>query len=943
MGPGSTAQGSSSPYTLSPLAPPFTVDRWATTPRPPIEDPYNLRRPIPSTADPFGGRTAGGYGGFGAYGGGLRSAGMPESLYFDVAKPERDDAYGVVRSDSWNGQSYELGHWMMGGDDGGSSGWKDTLGQIVSSSKHKSPLLHGVPAAADFVTGEDASSTWRGKFVASASKNINDTAKWLDPPSVLDKRCAVPSYDLSPDSSGYEQIPYSHIPETLPSVTWHPFQLNPISLDRFRPPIDSYINDPIVHCSSQYAYPVQSFLPQTSVISSSLVTVVPNIVKPSTPSLDAYRNKEPFGQSSVGIKGLPQGKVGYSEPSRIIEDMKPNYFSTEFSLKDYDLPSSRKSVSVKSARDSLDTNSSSPKPLSQQFEASHVLEANTETMVRQLKLPSTCLTLGPGGTSSAYIQSSSDASDQSNLAVDSPCWKGAAASRHFLFGVCEAVDSPSAKETSGGSNQGHVVLPGSIYPEAISSPKRDGDLKETLSFNNHDTEFKLSNDLKSGSDLEAVNTSPSRTERNIPSDAHPLSAATLSDEAEPNEIPSLIIERSFHNTNSQLLVNAIHNLSELLLSSCHNDSGALKEEDYDVLRLALDNFNACVRIKSGPTTGPPGTHSTFHLRGITNTHKETTIKVAGEDTYNVLNQNNHHSIHRSEANLHSPKSGKNANEFLNGILFDGSISKTDNEVTKPMKNVMTETFYDEEENPFKNLWIEAEVSLCSMKYQLQLAHMVMKKQRCKNCCAKDMIERHANVKKPSSPLPACDMYRDGPSVSSDKEVSVCSFSTEAAHAPESLYRNPLEAMELSENHQSEDVDCSVMARFRILKSRMEKSCSMIKADSKNLFDSSATVKASGGSCLSPSCSTSSRDLTAVSKHPPMNIIDPGFSEIANPWPFIAGEPVQRENYCDEISLNSANEPASNHYTFHGPAKRIINGQNSPSSADWEYLLKEELT
>ncbi|KAK1307070.1 hypothetical protein QJS10_CPA10g00712 [Acorus calamus] len=655
MGPGSTAQGSSSSlYTLSPLAPPFTVDRWATTPRPPIEDPYNLRRLIPNTADPFGGRTADGYGGFGAYGGGLRSAGMPESLYFDVAKPERDDAYGLVRPDSWNGRYNEVEHWMMGRDDGGSSGWKDTLGQSVSSSKHKSPLLHGVPAAADFVTREDAYSTWCEKSVATASKNIKDTAKWLD------KRCAAPSYDLSPDSSGYEQIPYSHIPETLPSVTWHPFQLNPISLDRFRPPIDSNINDTIVHCSSQYAYPVQSFLPQTSVISSSLVTAVPNIVKPSTPSLDAYRNKEQFGPSSVRTKGLPQGKEGYSEPSRIIEDMKPNDFSTDFSLKDYDLPSSRKSVSVKSAKDSLDTISSSPKPLSQQFEASRVLEANTETMIRQLKLPSTCLTLAPGGTSSAYIQSSSDASDQSNLAVDSPCWKGAAASRHFLFGVCEAVDSPSAKETSGGSNQGHVVLPGSIHSEALSSPKRDGDEKATLSFNNHDTEFKLSDDLKSGSDLEAVNTtSPSQTERNIPSDAHPLSAATLSDAAEPNEIPGLTIERSFHNTNSQLLVHAVHNLSELLLSSCHNDSYALKEEDYDVLCLALDNFNACLRIKSGPTTGAPGTHSTFHLGGITNTHK-----VAGEDTDNVLNQNNHHSIHKVRPKCILPNLERKQMSFL---------------------------------------------------------------------------------------------------------------------------------------------------------------------------------------------------------------------------------------------------------------------------------------
>ncbi|KAK1273785.1 hypothetical protein QJS04_geneDACA010887 [Acorus gramineus] len=653
MGMGSTVQGpSSSSSTLSPFAPPFTVDRTAARPRLStshfFDEPYNLARPTstadtwvhlrpkeaPATADPVdgGGEGGVGYGGFESYSLALGSTTAPwdegismsEPYYYPVSSVGGDDVFGASARDgasmgsdnvnpgAWKGR-YFVDRGTMDGGDGDSSAWKDRLGHSVSSSNYKGPLLHGIPAAADSVTCEDASSTWCRKSILTSSKTVQNRkegVEWLDDscPSVLDNRCS--SYHM-------------------------------------------------------------------------------------------------LGTSALSHSSTHE-KIRYSV-----------------------------------------SNSSSPKPLTPQFEVSYVPEVNPELMISQFTFPNTSLTLAPSVPSSTDTKSSPEVSDQCNLSVDSPCWKGAQASQHSPFEVCEAVAPPLANEFSGYncSIQGHIALPSSICSEAFSSRQPSGDKKEKNSPDNHDTDFMLSNESKSGSDPETVDAArPGQTRSNASSCAYDMSATATSGPKVASDTKS---KCSTQSGKSELLVKAVHHLSELLLSICNNDSNALKGQEYDILHSALDNFTACVR----PAMGEPEPHLTCHLRGSSGTYKA-------------------------------------------------------------IKDVMTKTFRDEGGDPYKNLWIEAEDSLCSMKYQLQLAQMEMR-QRCKECRAKDVMERPANITESSIFLPARDMFGDGPSVCNAKEVTPNSVSTEAPHAVESLYKNPLETIERSDNYQSEDVDSSVMARFKL--------------------------------------------------------------------------------------------------------------------------------
>ncbi|KAK1325426.1 hypothetical protein QJS10_CPA01g02594 [Acorus calamus] len=510
MGMGSTVQGpSSSSSTLSPFAPPFTVDRTAARPRLStshfFNEPYNLTRPTstadtwvhlrpkeaPATADPVVGGGGVGYGGFESYSRALGSATAPwdegvsmsEPYYYPVSSVGGDAVFGASARDgasmgsdkvnpgAWKGR-YFVDRGTMDGGDGDSSAWKDRLGHSVSSSNYKGPLLHGIPGPADSVTCEDASSTWCRKSILTSSKTVQNRkegVEWLDDscPSVLDNRCS--SYNMLgtsalSHSSTHEQIPYSDMSETLPAMTWNPFHSNTGPHDRDTPLVDFYANDPAVHYSSKYTNPAQSFPLQTSVTSSSVVTGATKWVKPSIQSVEAYGNREWFDQSSVRIKDIPlqQGKEGYFGSSRISNDMKSSdNYCIDFPLKKYAFSSSHKSVSAISDMDSLVPNSSSPKPLTPQFEVSHVPEVNPELMISQFTFPSTSLTLAPSVPSSTDTKSSPEVSDQCNLSVDSPCWKGAQASQHSPFEVCEAVAPPLANEFSGYncSIQGHIALP----------------------------------------------------------------------------------------------------------------------------------------------------------------------------------------------------------------------------------------------------------------------------------------------------------------------------------------------------------------------------------------------------------------------------------------------------------------------------------------------------
>lgn len=75
--------------------------------------------------------------------------------------------------------------------------------------------------------------------------------------------------------------------------------------------------------------------------------------------------------------------------------------------------------------------------------------------------------------------------------------------------------------------------------------------------------------------------------------AEPSLSSSSSAAAEPTVLKKTAVEVSTPKMNIQMLVETMHNLSELLLSHCLNDACELKEADHNVLKNVISNLNTC--------------------------------------------------------------------------------------------------------------------------------------------------------------------------------------------------------------------------------------------------------------------------------------------------------------------------------------------------------------
>ncbi|KAF8379889.1 hypothetical protein HHK36_027354 [Tetracentron sinense] len=334
-------------------------------------------------------------------------------------------------------------------------------------------------------------------------------------------------------------------------------------------------------------------------------------------------------------------------------------------------------------------------------------------------------------------------------------------------------------------------------------------------------------------------------------------------------------------TDVQMLVNTIHNLSKWLLSSCLNDVDVLKEQDHEVLQRVINNLDSFILKKVGQITPMPETRSphpgtSYCLKKFTDLNK-----VAGEGRSRVRRveasdfqiQQDCQSTHEEGKTMSSKKD----EQVLDFISLSGDADiETDNDMTQAIKKILEENFYEEEEmHPqtllYKNLWLEAEASLCSMKYKARFARMKieMKKSKLHQARGKTSNVEKLSSSKVSPDLNMVDMFapeiKKGPTPDfSTQDTTQSSITSQAEDAEDSVtagFHNlkcrveNLEAKQLpnsnyvgayagiketisthdistedqsSSTSQAEDDKDSVMARFCILKRRDENSSSMNK-------------------------------------------------------------------------------------------------------------------
>ncbi|KAF8020243.1 hypothetical protein BT93_G0831 [Corymbia citriodora subsp. variegata] len=175
---------------------------------------------------------------------------------------------------------------------------------------------------------------------------------------------------------------------------------------------------------------------------------------------------------------------------------------------------------------------------------------------------------------------------------------------------------------------------------------------------------------------------------------------------------------------AHLAVKAMHRLSELFLFQSCNGPWDLKDEDYDILKSVMDNLSASLKHLQQSTerkqlpTSPPCPAQLF-----------------GKSTYQVKSlRSEEPQIRSALANGQGQSTLPHFSEERKRYLVQGDPNKVDSvlvasddldgndKMTQAIKKILMDNLDDEVEpnlqvQLFKNLWLEAEAKLCSMKFK----------------------------------------------------------------------------------------------------------------------------------------------------------------------------------------------------------------------------------
>ncbi|VVA11407.1 PREDICTED: LOC109707349 isoform [Prunus dulcis] len=319
-------------------------------------------------------------------------------------------------------------------------------------------------------------------------------------------------------------------------------------------------------------------------------------------------------------------------------------------------------------------------------------------------------------------------------------------------------------------------------------------------------------------------------------------------------------EESMLKVDVQMLVDTLKNLSELLLTNCSNGLCQLKKTDIATLKAVINNLHICIS-KNVEKWSPMQESPTFQQ----NTSQ----------CYAELSE--HHKVLSADRPLSA--SAPNIQDQVIGSIHaksDIDMVKED-KMTQAIKEILSENFHSEETDPqvllYKNLWLEAEAVLCSVNYKARFNRVKIEIDKCKAENSKDVFEYTADMMKqsksevspdsnPVNPLtpeaqgcPTSNV-QDLPILSQEDEVlarfdilrgrventnsinasNAGESSSKASPEPSKFERiapeansTPSPVISIQDSSISstigvtDDYEASVMARFHILRDRVEKS------------------------------------------------------------------------------------------------------------------------
>ncbi|KAL5719224.1 hypothetical protein ACHQM5_012032 [Ranunculus cassubicifolius] len=570
----------------------------------------------------------------------------------------------------------------------------------------------------------------------------------------------------------------------------------------------------------------------------------------------------------------------------------------------------------------------------------HVFKAKKKVQVTDSSnLHSTMLAAATGAGDS--VECSSEVLEQFNPGVDSPCWKGASGSRYSLFGVAEVGTSDMPAKISVGCNN-----------SSLQGPHVPSNSDNGVAFPTKESEKCFKEDGPS-SLLE-----------------HPLPVASLQSECSPSSHtewlsgfakPNLRPINTFSGDQLprvDVVINAMQNLSEILLSYSSKDKNALKGQDLVGIGQVIINLEDCLSRDNTMEPSP----KVHYLQSDgpncsekqANVHEVTIPVEDAQRSSEVKNNSNMSSIKGDNSTMPAFPSGDSELEY--------------DHMTKGIKKILEDNFHDEVEPDiqsllYKNLWLEAEAALCAVKYKERFARMKteMAKSRQhperdlmdmeKLQTSKDTIEVNGESDKSEESEVSNISEKNtnsGPSTGNheaDVDASVLArlhilqsrTGQESEVSNPNLETNPKENEEelniASTGNHTGHVDASVLARFQILQARINRTV----APKPTGIEEDIVMKPQKPNFLKPAFTATKNPLQIIGESSEGNtyVPDPENYSGKYQWPFIREHyNVEHRKEHDQVEFGDMQSA-----TFVDPFSSGESDSPSPPS-DWEHVLKD---
>ncbi|KZV45257.1 hypothetical protein F511_10034 [Dorcoceras hygrometricum] len=253
----------------------------------------------------------------------------------------------------------------------------------------------------------------------------------------------------------------------------------------------------------------------------------------------------------------------------------------------------------------------------------------------------------------------------------------------------------------------------------------------------------------------------------------------------------------------QTMIKATRNLSELLL--CHLSCDAccaLEERDMEIIKSTISNLDACMRYNTDQETYEPKLKKCIRDTSIIIEESHCMDKIS--DGPSMTNET--FNCHAQPKYKHKVE-GKKIESPVSSPLRRGESIKGNDDVTKSIKEILEENFHINEEISsqallFKNLWLQAEANLCSIGYKARFDKMKVEMAKIEDYSFKE-IEDVTEIKSKIQSIP-------------DPNTDSKLGSTHGGTGKGPSLKNSFIS---SSAENANEVEASIMARFKILKSR----------------------------------------------------------------------------------------------------------------------------